>query len=160
MIHHPWYAILGCFMISYYMIVLKNQKTITVLFLLYFIVYSVSPLSSGSSVGRSDELSYVPQKSHFFANPNLFFLNEFLSIFGDREGQDDTTSTQILLKRKKVVIQSTNLLERTPLSLFQVVSDDYDYHFLPLFGKKDHQGTPKPYLNFLSVFSGLSPPSI
>jgi len=138
----------------------KNRILLTV-FLLYFLVYAISPLSLFGSANVSDEQTYIGQeKPVFLKHVEVFFLNIFLSNFNDPEDVDDSTSRLILIKKAKAVVQALADI-KYKLAKISVNVENYPvYEIFPSITREVWIGTPKPYENFLSVFSGLSPPFV
>jgi hypothetical protein len=138
----------------------KKRQIILSIFLLYFAVYAISPLSRIGSFNTADEHSYVEQKKPVsFKNVQIFFLEIFLSNFNDRENTDDSSSRLVLFKKTKAVIQS---LADTKYKLARIsgnVENQPVVDVVPFTVREVHESSPKPYDSFLAVFSGLSPPS-
>jgi hypothetical protein len=139
----------------------KKKKQIRLfIFLLYFVVYAISPLSHMGSFNLADQHIYFKQKKPAsFKNVQIFFLEIFFSNFNDRENANDSSSRRILFKKTKAVIQS--LLD-TKYKLAKIsgnVENQLGADVVPFTVREVQESSLKPYDNFLDVFSGLSPPS-
>jgi hypothetical protein len=143
------------------MLAYKKNKIIVFLFLLYFVVYAISPLSHIGPVNSADEHTYVEQKKAVsFKNVQIFFLDIFFSSFTGREDADDSSSRLVLFKKIRAVVQS---LTDTKNKLVKIsgnvenlpVSDVVSFTIREVW-----ESTPKPYDDFLAFFSGLSPPAV
>jgi hypothetical protein len=138
----------------------KVYQVVLSLFLFYFVVYAVSPLSHMGPVNAADGHVYVEQrKSVSFKSAEIFFLEILLSSFNDREDADNSTSRFVLFKKIRAVVQSLTDAKYKLVKISgnvenQSVSD------VVLFTIAEVRGSsPKPYHGFLAVFSGLSPPA-
>ena len=138
----------------------KIKQIIVSLFLVSFIVYAISPLSYSGSFSNGEQTSYVQQNSKVsLKNVRIYFLNILLSNFSSETDQNRATP-KFLLKKVRAVLQSLADTKKVPLdssniSAYFSVSDRS-----PWSGIRTQEGIPKPYQNFLFVFSGLSPPSV
>ena len=139
----------------------KKYQIILSLFLLYFVVYAISPLSRIAPVNLADEHSYIEQrKSVSLRNVEIFFLDIFSPNSTGREDVDDSTSRLILFKKIKAVVQSLTDTQYKLANISGNVEHPPAYEILPSIVREFREGASKPYDNFLAVFSGLSPPSV
>lgn len=139
----------------------KKNRIILSVFLLHFVVYAISPLSLFGSVDLTDEQTYTEQKkSVSFKNVEIFFLDIFFSNFTDRECTDDSTSSLILFKKIKAVVQSPTDTKDKFAKISGNVENPPVYQIVPSITREVREGSSKPYDNFLALFSGLSPPSV
>jgi hypothetical protein len=139
----------------------KKYQRILSLFLLYFVVYAISPLYRIAPVNLANEHAYIEQrKSVSLRNGEFFFLDIFFPNSTDREDADDSTSRLILFKKIKAVVQSLTDTKYKLANISGNVENPPAYEILPCIVREVRESTPKPYGNCLAVFSGLSPPSV
>jgi hypothetical protein len=139
----------------------KKRQIILSIFLLYFVVYAVSPLSRIGSFNLADERTYVGQKkSVSFKNVEIFFLDVFFSNFTDQEDADDSTSRLVLFKKIRAVIQSLTDAKYKFAKISGNVENQPVFEDRSFTIREAGESTPKPYDSFLAFFSGLSPPCV
>jgi hypothetical protein len=138
----------------------KKKQIMLSIFLLYFVVYAISPLSHMGSFNLADQHIYFEQKKPTsFKNVQIFFLEIFLSNFNDQQDADDSTRRLVLFKKIRAVIQSVvdtkyRLARISGNVENQLVADGVSFNF-----REVRESVAKPYDSFRAVFSGLSPPS-
>jgi ABC-type cobalamin transport system ATPase subunit len=138
----------------------KRKQIILSLFLLYFIVYAVSPLSHISPLTLADEHAYVEQEKPIsFKSAGIFFLEILLSNFNDQKDADDSTRRLVLFKKIRAVVQSLSDPKYKFARISGNVENQLVLNIVPFTAREDQESSLKPYDNFLAVFSGLSPPS-
>ena len=138
----------------------KKQQIFILFFLVYFIVYAISPLSSSGSFSNGEQISYVQQSSKSsFENVRIYFLNIFLSNFSSEPSQGHATS-KILLKKVRAVLHSPDNIKKIPLDIAKISEYFPVFNFTPWFKKENREGAPRLFQNFLSLYSGRSPPSL
>jgi hypothetical protein len=138
----------------------KKKQIILPLFLFYFVVYAISPLSHIGPVNLADEHTYVEQrKPTSFKNVEIFFLDAFFSSFTDREDADDSTSRVVLYKKIRAVIQSLTDAKYKLTNISGNVEKQPVLDVVPFTIREVRESVPRPYDGFFAFFSGLSPPS-
>lgn len=138
----------------------KKKQIIISLFLLFFIVYVISPLSSAGYFSNGEKISYVEQNSKLsFKNVRIYFLTIFFSNFSSETDQGHVSS-KILLKKLRAVLQSQADTKKIPSDSSNISRYLSVFNSTPWFKKENRENVPKPYQNFLFVFSGRSPPSL
>ena len=139
----------------------KQQQIILSLFLLYFAVYAISPLSNIGPSNLGDEHVYVEQnKAASFKNTHIFFLDIFFSRFTGQRDTNDSTSRLVLFKKTKAVIQSLIDTKYKLAKISENVGNQLVLDSLLFTDREAPERSSKPYDSFLAVFSGLSPPSV
>ena len=136
------------------------MRTIAVLFLMYFVIYSASPLACSTETDRE---TGTAQKEIVQARLCLYLVDLVLSGLSDNNsagGQDDQSDDDHFLIRKKRAVLSSSKprLDGSSVALEKVL----DYHVLcsPVIGYIGHQHDLHPAQDpaFL-LFSGKAPPA-
>ena len=139
----------------------KKYQIILSLFLLHFVVYAISPLSRIGPDNLADGQTYIEQrKAVSFKHVGIVILDIFFPNFTAQEDADDSTPRLILFKKIKAVVQSLTNTKDKLAKISGNVENYPAYEIVPSITREGREGTPKPYDNFLAVFSGLSPPSV
>jgi hypothetical protein len=143
------------------MLAYRKNRIILFLFLLYFTVYAISPLSHMGPVNSADGFACVEQKkSSSFKDVQIFFLDIFFSSFTDREDADDSTSRLVLFKKIRAVVQSLTDIKYKLVKISGNVENQSFSDVVPFTIRELRESSPKPYDSFLAFFSGLSPPAV
>jgi hypothetical protein len=138
----------------------KGMRITLSLFLFCFVTYAISPLSHAGPFDSANEYSFIEQKSPVsFKNVAIFFLEALSPDFDAPESHQDTSSSFILLKKIKAIVQSLSSTKDRLTKVYEKVPNYRVCLVLPSLVIPVCESTPKPYDNFLAVFSGLSPPA-
>jgi hypothetical protein len=138
----------------------KGSRITLSLFLFCFVTYAISPLSHAGAFDPADQHTFVEQKSPIsFRNVAIFLLQVLSPDFDAPEGHQDSSSSFILLKKIKAIVQSLSSTKDRLAKVYEKVPYGRVCPGFPSFVIPFCESTPKPYDNFLAVFSGLSPPA-
>jgi len=138
----------------------KKKQTFISLFILGFIIYAISPFFYSVSCSNGEQISYVQQDSNIsFKNVRIYFFNIIFSNFDNGINQNHATS-QILIKKARAVLQSPTDMKIVYLDSSKISEYFSVFNSSSWFNINNQKGVPKQYENFLSLFSGLSPPSV
>jgi hypothetical protein len=137
----------------------KNNRIMLPLFLLYFVLYAVSPLYHVGPVGSVHNHTSVGQKTSVsFRSAGIFFLEIVLSNFNDQEDKNNSTSRLVLFKKIRATIQSLTETKYRLARMSGNVQNQPVLAVIPFTIREERENVPRPCDGFLAFFSGLSPP--
>jgi hypothetical protein len=135
-----------------------TKQIVAVLFVLFFCVYSVSPLHY-VEVTEVENTSPCNRSEHQHTSPRLFLLQVFLShVLGAAEEVDMPSSVGVLAKRRKAIVSPQSLaglgrIEQSQLSAHAAPENRHGSMSI-----EHHESPVNPLKGFHLLASGLSPP--
>ena len=131
----------------------KYHIPVSLLYLIYFSIYAVSPLS----------YAYDPQHDADQTNiqsPKIFVIELLLSKCCKQKPQDkSSSSTNLLLKKKRAVLSSSKLkVPENTIEKICIVPDYFVFTEIPAVIVADQHTEIESHKGFHSSHSGLSPP--
>jgi len=142
----------------------RNKQIIfTTLFLIYFIVYAISPLS-GTFTGKSDITnSSVPRRAVSFAeNLHIWSWELIFSEFSEKDNSSHSPSrVGVLIRKARAIIPEDTVMKSLPLEKNVLIPKN----LLPLpvdlpSGVTVFFSIGRNLKGFCSLYSGLSPPFV
>ena len=141
--------------------IVRKKRIISILFLVCFVFYTVSPLSS-ICVENDMRDSYEKSAGLSIKGIRLVLLELFVSVISPQTGQDGRSAavTFLLLKKKRAVVPPRDHADTVAVSIPEHTAPLINtYPPLPVPVTVSLQDEPKPLDGFHLLHSGLSPPS-
>ncbi len=139
-----------------------NKKRFTnFFFLLYFLVYAITPLSY-SFINKSSGNSLLDKSQYNTTNFHLYTLDVICSYISNLSSaqSNDFSSQFILLRKKRAILPEEDLQKSLKPVHCAVINNDGIFFESPVLSSFVLNKETKPSKSFSSSFSGLSPPYV